>query len=256
MRTNPIFPMIIFGFTVLFSPHLAAQPMSEDLKGGERIDQKRSAEKISWWAKRSENGMTIIPGSVGADATRLEFRWTIDARGTAALTTAAGEKIFPLVLTGGTAMLFTEKPPAGTGTPRSLRPAATVSTSDLFSVVPPGKTPPASTLPETAGPITWGGKHARGGAEYREGSVKVSFGTFTFYWKKSGGRAPELVSLDEPGSGELPPVETRLLPWSDEATGVTYIFREWHPLLNQAYVSSLRCPAAVKTDELLAGLPR
>ncbi len=253
MRGIPVMLAISIDVILFSSLTLMAQPQAE--KEGEGPSRKGEARKISWQAKRAASGATVIPGVVGTGAGRFEFRWVIDARDAAALETPAGNKVRLFASPDGVSLLFTEKiPPPGEKTPIAVALAATVFTDDLFSVLAPAKKPPASPLAGKAGFVSWGGVQTRGGARYREGTVQASFGKLVFYWKTAAGRSPELVTLEAPGAGELPPAESRLFPWFDGAKGVTFIFQERFPLLNQAFAPSLLCLAAVKTQDLTAGL--
>ncbi len=233
------------------------------------IDKPRSEDsrEISWQKSFKENGMTIIPGSVQIDSIRFEFRWMIAADEEAKLVTLESDgsaelpllekKILFLVLENGITLLFQEYfPLADRKEPYTIILIATVSTIELFSVLPDTKLPPSSPLIIKTSSIRWGEVFQKKNVQYLEGSLTASFGTLNIFWKKAAGRIPELITIESPGAGELPPVESRLIPWIDETSATTVICQERYPQLNQEFISYLWCLASVKTDELMFGFKR
>lgn len=223
-----------------------------------------ATKKISWHPAFQENGATIIPGSVQVDFGRLEIRWIIPAKGIARLVTMepSGSAELPprekklLLWAGkrGSIVLFQEwLPLLNVKELAVIRPVVTVSTTDLFSVLPKTKLPPVAKLDKTPQTIAWERSYVKGDTMYLPGSLRASFGRLNIYWRKRSAGIPELITVESSGSGELPPREVRLYIWADEKDGSSTIFQERQPLLNQGITSYLWPLATVRTDELMAG---
>lgn len=226
-----------------------------------------SKKKISWQEPYKKKDMTIITGSVQADFGKFELRWIIDADKKARLITlespGAGElppiekKILLMVYKDGITHLFQEwYPLLNVKEPYTIRLITSVSTADLFSVLPASKLPPVSPVIKKTQHIIWGKVYSKNGIQYLQGMLKASFGTLNILWKKEAGRIPQLITMESPGAGELPPIESKLLPWMDETTGTALICQERQPQLNEEYTPYLWCLAKVKTSELLSGFNR
>ncbi len=224
--------------------------------------------KIVWQAPHEEKGRIVKTGAVAADFGRFEFQWilepekktirlvTIEAPGAGELP-AEEKKVLPLVVNSGVTILFLEWPPLlHSKKPYTIRAVAGVSTADLFSALPELKKPPSAPEMKTPRSIVWNNITVRKGVQYLEGAVKASFGTLDLYWKKEEGRVPELVTIEAPGAGELPPVEAKLLPWMDEGSGLTIICQERRPQLNESFPAYLAGLVMVKTADLMAGFDR
>jgi len=235
--------------------------------GDSKNNIKPSSEnkmKISWQQPVKKNDYTIIPGYAKADFGRFEFRWIIKPGGVSKLITLepsgsselplVEKKVLPLVLSDGNTLLFQERPSLlNEKKPLRICAITSVSTLDLFSVFPVVKLPPSCIISKTSNHIKWDNVFSKNGVKYLQGYTKSSFGSLNLLWKKEGSRNPELVVVESPGAGELPAVETKLLPWIDEASGLTVICQERFPQLNQGYCSYLWCLTTVKTSELLWG---
>jgi hypothetical protein len=223
--------------------------------------------KISWHPAFQENGLTIIPGFLKTDFGGFEVSWVVGPNRTARLVTlespGAGElplrqkKLFLWFAERRATVLFQEWPPmVNVKEPVTIRPIVKVSTIDLFSVLPKAKLPPISKLNNEPQPITWDRSYGKKGVQYLPGSLQASFGRLNIYWKKEAGGIPELITLESPGAGELPPQEVRLYIRMDEKTGLSTIFQERQPLLNQGLTSYLWALATVRTGELMTGFRR
>jgi hypothetical protein len=258
--------IVFLAIITIVPPALAARPISEDSQRNNINTQPSNTVPIFWQAPYNERGATVIPGSLEASFGRFEFRWVIDAEQKVKLINLepAGsaevpmreKKILFLLANDGTTRMFQEWfPLTGGQEPYAIRSIAVVSTKDLFSPVS-DKVPPIAPPPAEVKPINWENPYQRNNAQYIQASLHLSFGAFNIYWRSKPGQVPELITLEAPGAGELPPVEQRLSPWFDEAAGITYICQERFPMLHQGFVPYLQCLAKVKTDELLAGLKR
>lgn len=227
-----------------------------------------NATKISWQQPFNSDGATLIPGAVRTANGSLRFYWKIDADGRMSLVilTAAGggelppreERLLLLARENGTAVLFQEWfPLANVRKPPTIRPVATVSTRDLFSVLPAGVAPPpAPPLPRKAARIEWRPIIDRDGIRYLTGLARNGRETVEIAWRKAPGRRPELVMLAPFEAGELPPVPIKLYIWDGQARGIAALCLERQHLLNQKFVPSLQCLARVRTAELMSGFER
>jgi hypothetical protein len=249
---TPLFLMVAFIF-MMFS--------CDAESGG---DGSGGISKISWHPVFQENGLTIIPGFLKTDFGGFEVRWVVGPNRTARLVTlespGTGElplrqkKLFLWFAERRATVVFQEWPPmVNVKEPVIIRPIVKVSTADLFSVLPKMKLPPAAKVNKEPQPITWGRSYGKKGARYLPGLLQASFGRLNIYWKKEAGGIPELITLESPGAGELPPRQARLYIRMDEKTGLSIIFQERQPLRNQGLTSYLWPLATVRTGELMAG---
>lgn len=87
------------------------------------------------------------------------------------------------------------------------------------------------------------------------GSVKADFGKFEFRWIIYQDGIIKLVTLESAGSGELPPIEKKLLLLVLEE-GNTILFQEWYPLVNVKEPYTIRPIAKVSTADLFSVLPK
>jgi len=238
----------------------------------ERVDTKSNdikpaagdKMKISWQQPVKVKDETVIQGFVKSGFGNFEFMWVINPEGMSKLVTRKfsgsaelplkEKKILPLVLPDGSTILFQEWPPLlNEKRPYSMRVIATVPTSELFSVLPGVKLPPSCIISKIPEQIKWDKVFDKNGIKYLQGNTKGSSGPVNLLFEKKGSGNPELVLVESQGNGELSSKESKLLPWMDETTGLTYICQERFLHLNQGNSPYLWCLATVKTVELLSG---
>ena len=222
---------------------------------------------ISWKKPATDKEETITAGSIKAGFGTFVFQWVTDAGGRTALVTMESSgsaelppirrSVLPMVTGNKTTLLFLERFPLLNGRePSRLSLIASVSTAELFSVLPAGKLPPASPSIENASPLLWGEISMKKGANFLPGTLSASFGKLNILWKKTGSGVPALILEESLGAGELPPVESPLYAWMEESSGTTMIFQQRQAQLNQKFVPHLWALARVKTDELMEGFRR
>lgn len=219
--------------------------------------------KISWNEPIKDKDKTIIHGYARTDSGLFEFMWIIKSEKESKLVAmkAPGsaelplkeKKVMPMVLSDGVTLLFQEWPPLlNEKKPLRIRLIASVSTAELFSVLPDKIIPQSCIVPKAPEQIKWGTVFNKKGIKYIQGTTRASFGSLNLLWKKDGAKNPELIVEERPGAGELPAVERKLLPWIDETGGFTFICQERLPQLNQGSSPYLWCLTAVKTEEILS----
>lgn len=257
----------MFFSLILFPVFILSVADSKDSKNINSKFIQDYISKITWQKPYKDNNDTIIIGSVKAGFGKFEFRWIIRHDETVKIITlessGSGElppmekKILLLVLDTGNTILFQEwLPLVNVKEPYAIRPIAKVSTSDLFSLLPKVKTPPTSTINQKIYKVKWSKTFLKNEIKYLQGAVKASFGTLNIYWKKGKEHPLELITLESPGAGELPLMEMKLFPWMDESKGITIIFQERMPQLNQGNISYLWPLTAVKTSDFISGFKR
>lgn len=219
---------------------------------------------ITWENSYQKDGSTVIPGSVMTDSGRVTLRWILlpnrTTRLVSVVTPGAGERppvetpLYLLLRQDGTTAVFQEWfPLVNTFAPPELRAIAVVKTEELFAVTGVNS-PPVHQMGARTAKITWDGTVTKNEVQYVGGAVQTEFGQINIYWKVDG--MPQLITLDAPGAGEMPPQEAKLYLWHDKTNAVTMILQVRAPLLNQGGPSYLWPLVTVSTDDLMDGLKK
>ncbi|MBN2625449.1 MAG: hypothetical protein JXA95_02195 [Spirochaetales bacterium] len=139
--------------------------------------------------------------------------------------------------------------------PAELRLVAAVSGEELYSAAGSGYAPYISSPRSAAQRIGWKeSPEVKNEISYFCGTVRSESGKLNIYWKERAGHSPELVTLESPGAGELPPEDKTVFIWKDRKRGLSFLFSLFHPLLNQKGVTALSFMGCVETDDLFAPL--
>jgi hypothetical protein len=221
-------------------------------------------KSISWHRPVKEKNRTVIPGSVMTDSGILEFRWVLDRKGMPALSTLKlpsstelspeESRILPLFLSDGSAILFLERHPLlDRPGPSLIVNTVIVTAEDLLSVLSGDRRVQSYPPLGNAEIVTWGKVFVKNDVFYLQGNTKNSSGSVNLHWKKKNAENAELVLVERPGAGELPPVEIMLYIWINEKTGTAVICRENFPLIGRGTISSLAVMAVVKLNDLING---
>jgi len=107
----------------------------------------------------------------------------------------------------------------------------------------------ASRLAEPYEKITWQTSYEKDDYLYIPGSVTADFGTFNFMWKIGHNNSCQLITLQNFGAGELPPIEEKLYLLYNE-NGTTTIFSEIPSLYNSSEPAKLKKIVTVRTRDL------
>jgi len=219
---------------------------------------------ISWEKPFTENGKTVVPGSVQADFGRFEFRWLLAPDGSTRLVTiepggsaevpSLEKQLWPLVLDTGVTALFLEwLPLLNDKSPIRLRMIVVVSTKELFVELPTLLIPGASNLRRAFDTVSWDGLSEENGTQFLRGAIRSSDGTHDVFWKREPRGQPVLREKAQKPVGHLSTGEIRLVPWIDDEARAAMICREIGIEDDKSQTPHLVPLAMVQKEELLSG---
>ncbi|MBN2402891.1 MAG: hypothetical protein JXN64_10885 [Spirochaetes bacterium] len=272
VKYNPIVLFIIFlallvsyssGFSMSKDPNNTTE--SAKVEGSRIAPKLKTADKVTWQKPKKEKDTTIYSGSAQADFGTFNFKWSVNPRGTAQLTTlessGSGElpprekKVFTQIRNDGATRLFHEwYPLANEKKPVTLRFIVDVKTTELFSAFTDLKLPEEedSSSDQKILPVKWDKIFKQNDVHYLPGSIASSHGRLNIFWKKKINQNPELLIAGKDGSGKVLP-ETRLYFWPDESSNTSTIFLEQQLEFKNGNIPYLSYLATVRTDEILSG---
>lgn len=215
---------------------------------------------IRWKASYQKEGLTFIPGSFKSNKKTYNIAWKVGPgtyRQFVVFDSKSGgsqeEKLFLFYDEKGSTAIYRNIPSGNNQLPE-LRKLATVKTKNLHAKLKTAYVPKNTGANQEVKSIEWGKADLKNKVTLIPGNISANFGNFNFLIKVGSDKTLSVIYLEAPGGAELKPLETPLYLLPDEDRETTEIFREIKPLNNSDNPPVLQRIAAVRTEELKAGL--